>query len=104
MLVLDEAQNDGTAEVFVGDLFQVQLSENPTTGYRWHLRSTNDAACRVLEDTFETPRGGYGGGGIRRWRFVADHVAVATLHMDLKLSGQLQPTQTFVVTVNIKGR
>lgn len=104
MLVLDETQNNGVAEVLVGDRFQVRLSENPTTGYRWHLRSIDCAACRVLEDAFEVSQSGYGGAGIRRWMFVADHAAVAVLHMELRLSGQLRPAQTFDVTVNIKGR
>jgi predicted secreted protein len=102
MLVLDESQANGAADVIVGDQFQVRLYENPTTGHRWHLRPIDDAACRVLEDAFEASHGGYGGGGIRRWTFVADHAAVAALHMELRLSGQLQPARTFDVTVNIK--
>jgi predicted secreted protein len=104
MLVLDESRNNGMAEVLVGDRFQVQLSENPATGYRWHLRSIDCAACRVLDDAFEMLHCGLGGGGTRRWTFVADHPAVAALHMELKLSGQPQPAQTFDVSVNIRGR
>jgi inhibitor of cysteine peptidase len=104
MLVLDESRNNGTADVLVGEQFQVQLSENPTTGYRWRLRSIERAACRVVQDAFETSQSGYGGGGTRRWTFAADQAAVAALHMELTLSGQQQPAQTFDVTVNIRGR
>jgi predicted secreted protein len=104
MLVLDESRNNGAVEVVVDDQFQVRLYENPTTGRRWHLRPVGDAACRVLEDAFEPLHGGYGGGGIRRWTFAADHATVAALHIELRLSGQLQPAQTFDVTVNIKDR
>ena len=104
MLVLDESRNNDVVEVLVGDPFQVQLSENPTTGYRWHLRSMDRAAYRVLEDAFELSHGGPGGGGIRRWTFVVDHPAVAALHMELNLSGQPKPAQTFNVTVNIRGQ
>jgi predicted secreted protein len=104
MLVLDDSQNNGAAEVTVGDQFQVQLYENPTTGHCWHLRQIDNAGCRVLEEAFETSHGGYGGGGIRRWTFVADRVAVAALHMELRPSGQLQPARTFDVTVDIRDR
>jgi inhibitor of cysteine peptidase len=104
MLVLDHSHNNGVAEVVVGDPFRVQLAENPTTGYRWHLQPIDSQAVRVSEDTFETPQTAYGSGGIRRWTFLADDPAVVTLRINLKRSWQPQAAQTFEVTVRIKAR
>jgi predicted secreted protein len=104
MLVLDESHDHGSAEVRVGDRFQVRLYENPTTGRRWRLRPVEAAACRVLDDVFEASRGGYGGGGTRCWTFVADHAAAAALYLELRPGGQSQPARTFEVTINIKDR
>lgn len=102
MLVIDQKQNNGVIEVRAGDSFRLQLYENPTTGYQWHLPSPIDPALRILDDSFEGSDGGYGSGGIRRWTFVADHPSVIPLEIGLKRSWQPLPVQTFKVTVNVK--
>ena len=104
MLVIDQTQNNGSVEVSVGDSFRVQLSENPTTGYRWQLQSAGAPALRITEDSFEASTGKPGGGGVRYWMFVADQPAAAALRMELKRSWQPQPVDTFSATVNVKAR
>ena len=104
MLVLDHSHDNRAAEVALGDSFQIRLSENPTTGYRWNLQPIDNPAVRVVEDGFERPHTAYGSGGIRIWTFAAEHPAVVRLHMALKRSWQPEPVQTFDVTVHIKAR
>jgi inhibitor of cysteine peptidase len=104
MLAIDHTQNNGNAEVHVGDSFQVQLAENPTTGYRWHIKSFGDPALRIIDDSFAASQGGYGGGGMRHWTFEADHPAVVPLCFELKRSWQPQSVEIFNVTVNVKAR
>jgi inhibitor of cysteine peptidase len=104
MLVIDQTQNNATAEVHVGDSFRVQLSENPTTGYRWHLQSGATPALRLLEDSFAASQGGPGGGGLRYWTFAADKSGPVGLRIDLKPSWQPQSVETFTATINVKAR
>jgi inhibitor of cysteine peptidase len=104
MLVIDQARNNGAAEASVGDTFRVQLSENPTTGYRWHLQSVGYSVLRVIDDSFEASAGGSGVGGIRRWIFVADHLGLMVLKMELRRSWQPQAVDTFSVTIHVKAR
>jgi inhibitor of cysteine peptidase len=104
MLVIDQTQNNRTFEVLVGDSFQVQLSENPTTGYRWHLRSDVAPALRILEDSFTASTGGPGGGGLRHLTFVAERPAVVELQIELKRSWQPQSVAAFGATIDVKAR
>ena len=104
MPVIDQTQNNGAAEASVGDTFRVQLSENPTTGYRWHLQSAGYSALRMIDDSFEASAGGSGAGGIRRWIFMADHPGLIVLKMELRRSWQPQPVDTFSVTIRVKPR
>jgi inhibitor of cysteine peptidase len=104
MLLLDQMRNNGAVEVLVGDSFRVQLPENPTTGYRWHLQSAGGPALRVLEDSFESSQSGYGSGGVRHWTFMADHPAEVALHMELRRSWQPEHIEAFDLTVNVKAR
>ncbi len=104
MLAIDHTQNNGTAEVHVGDKFQVQLAENPTTGYRWHLKSFGDPALRVIDDSFAASQGGYGGGGMRHWTFMADHPAVVPLCFELKRSWEPQAAEIFKISIGVTAR
>ena len=103
MLVIDETWNDRDAEISIGDTLRLELSENPTTGYRWRTPEVGPA-LRILDDSYEAPTGGAGGGGVRRWTLAADKAGVVPLRLELKRSWQPDPAQTFVVTVVVKPR
>jgi inhibitor of cysteine peptidase len=104
MLVIDQMQNNGVAEVLVGDPFKVQLSENPTTGYRWRMQSAVSPGLRIVEDYFEPSSPGYGSGGVRSWTLVADKPAVVALRIERRRSWRPDPVETFNVTVVAKAR
>jgi predicted secreted protein len=104
MLVIDQKQNNGVVEVPAEDSFRLELHENPTTGYQWHLPSPIDPALRILDDSFERSDGGYGSGGIRRWTFVAERPSVIALEIGLRRSWEPLPVQTFKITVDVKPR
>jgi inhibitor of cysteine peptidase len=104
MLKIDQAQNGSSLEVPLGDPFQVQLPENPTTGYRWQLQSAGDQALDLEEDSFERSPGGIGAGGLRCWRFQAARAGLVHLEIALRRSWQPQPIETFAITVVVKAR
>jgi inhibitor of cysteine peptidase len=101
MLVIDETWSHRDAEISIGDTLKIELSENPTTGYRWRMPDVGPA-LRVLDDSYEAPTGGAGGGGVRRWTLAADKAGVVPLRLELKRSWQPDPAQTFAVTVVVK--
>lgn len=101
MLVIDQAQNNRAVKVAPGQSFQVQLPENPTTGFRWRSQSTIPSPLRVVEDVFEPSASGVGAGGARHWTFVADTIATIGLQFELRRGGQQEPAKTFSVTVEV---
>jgi inhibitor of cysteine peptidase len=66
-------QDDGTSvSLTPGDSFQVRLTENPTTGYRWHLVDWDRSILDLTLDKFQTPgTSRHGAGGEHLWEFVA---------------------------------
>jgi inhibitor of cysteine peptidase len=46
---------------------QVEIPENPTTGYRWELTAEPRAAIEILKDEYSRKSAGVGAGGIRIW-------------------------------------
>jgi inhibitor of cysteine peptidase len=102
MLVIDQAQNNGTFELQVGDSFRIELPENPTTGYRWQLPSPQ--TLRILEDSFATSTAAPGSGGVRHWTLAADTPAVIALRLELRRSWEKQAVETFDATITVKAR
>ena len=74
--VFTEADNGRTMSFENGTVFQLNLSENPTTGYSWELEL--GAGLTLLNDNFseeQVPEGEkslFGAGGFHTWEIEAD--------------------------------
>jgi inhibitor of cysteine peptidase len=104
MLVIDQTRNNDSVEIAIGDSIRVQLSENPTTGYRWRLLTSGAPALRLIRDDFERSASGPGGGGTRCWIFAAQCPGTAALGMELQRSWQPQAASSFAVSISVKTR
>ena len=104
MFVIDLTRNNDSVEIAVGDSVRVQLSENPTTGYRWQLLTNGAPALRLVRDDFERSASGPGGGGTRYWIFAAQCPGTAGLGMELQRSWQPQAVSSFAVSIRVKAR
>ncbi len=103
MLKLTNTDNGGKAELRVGESFELQLSENPTTGHRWLLRAPVAPFLELEDDSFVGPQQGtFGGGGLRNWRFRAAQQGVVRLDMENRRSWEPKPVRTFGVAIEVK--
>jgi inhibitor of cysteine peptidase len=104
MLVIDQTQNNASVEIAVGDSLRVQLSENPTTGYRWRLLTNATPALHMVQDDFEASASEPGGGGIKFWTFAAERPGTVALRMELLRSWQPQPVGSFALSITVNAR
>ncbi len=79
MLSLSETDNNSRRSMRVGDVAEVTLDENPTTGYRWQL-DVDQQVLRVVDDTYEPVGPMPGAAGRRTFRLEALHVGAVTIH------------------------
>ncbi len=92
---------DGTVvTIAAGDVLELALPENPTTGYRWALDPPS-AGSRLIDDRMErgdsTPTAGAGA-----TRVLAILVEQAgALHAQLRREWETQPIQSFTVRVEL---
>ncbi len=83
-ITLTQADKGKSITVHVGDEVIINLTENPTTGYRWAIDKTDDTILTSQSSTFSpTPSGAIGSGGTRTFTFTAKHPGTA--HLQLKL-------------------
>ncbi len=68
MIVVDQNHSGQTIDLPVGQVIELRLAENPTTGYRWAFVADGAPACVVVSDSFERPAGPPGQGGEHTWQ------------------------------------
>jgi predicted secreted protein len=68
-MILSEQDRGRTIEVAEGDVITVRLKENPTTGYRWSVDTTN--GLELVGDRFEAGGDAIGAAGVRVSEFRA---------------------------------
>ena len=64
MLTLSQADSGSRRTVTVGDRIEVELEENPTTGYRWQV-DVDAAKVRVVDDEHRSDSDAMGAPGRR---------------------------------------
>jgi len=67
MVVVDQGQSGQTVNLPLGQVIELRLAENPTTGYRWAIVSDGAPACAVVGDRFVGASGPPGQGGEHSW-------------------------------------
>lgn len=102
---LDEEDDGSTLTVEVGDIIDVVLEGNPTTGYGWTVDlSAEDAAIleQVGEPTYVPDSELIGAGGTFTFRFRALAVGEATLVLNYARPWEsVPPLKTFSVTIAV---
>ena len=80
-LELDESSNGESVELRPGQLAELTLPENPTTGFRWQMEAAGEPDCSLVEDLFEPSPGPPGAAGVHRWRFQAVRAGIGRIEL-----------------------
>jgi inhibitor of cysteine peptidase len=100
-----DSSNGQTIRLAVGEVIELRLAENPTTGFRWQLMANEGSACSVVSDRFEEPSGAPGGGGQHSWMIEATEpgACVIELRYRRRWGEPPEPERTFRVHVLVGG-
>ncbi len=103
MLQINESQNGQEIEWRRGEKFEIHLSENPTTGFRWAMESRGAPACALVEDRYQPSDAAPGAGGTHRWQFQATQAGEARIELNYRRSWDRQgaAARTFTLRVRV---
>jgi predicted secreted protein len=81
----------------------VRLTENPTTGYRWHLAHCDRSILEVTRDEFGAPDPAqHGAGGEHVWEVVARALGHSTFQVVYRRRWESAvPAKTFSLDVSV---
>ncbi len=87
-MVVDQSYSGQTLDLLFGQVMELRLAENPTTGYRWTFLANGEPVCVVLNDHFERPTGPPGQGGEHTWQIKGAVVGECDIAMQYSRSFQ----------------
>ena len=104
MVEIDKSYDGREVTLSVGDVAELTLAENPTTGYRWAFAAKPEPACKIVSDTFEPGTSAPGAGGTHRWQFQAVSSGSGTVEMQYRRSWEKDAAagQTFKLNIRVK--
>jgi len=102
-IVVRDSENGRAVSASIDDVVRIELSENPTTGFRWQLSSIDAGVLSLQSDVF-TPASGaaVGGGGFHVFRFVAGGRGSCHVQFELRRSWESGlASSTFAIRVSV---
>jgi inhibitor of cysteine peptidase len=105
------ADNGGTVQISMGDLLEVHLEGNPSTGYAWMTQSINSWVLAPLGRPHFTPAGEgtnspalVGAGGLISLRYQPVGRGTTPLKLNYRRTWEtnVTPAQTFEITVTVR--
>jgi inhibitor of cysteine peptidase len=78
-MIITESHNGQSISMPVGEIVEIHLSDNPTTGYRWSPADLGDAVLSLQDSGFHQTNSAVGSGGNASWTFRAKAAGHAQL-------------------------
>lgn len=103
-MTLTQVDNGRTIDIRVGDRLDVNLRENPTTGFQWVIDQNNDEVLRVEGAEYISPTTSpIGGAGQRTFTFIGQQSGTAELRLKLwrEWQGESSVVERFTVTIQV---
>ena len=102
MVVVDQGQSGQTVNLPLGQVIELRLAENPTTGYRWAFVTDGAPACAVVGDRFESGSATPGQGGEHSWTIKGVQPGTCGIAMQYRRSFQPDaPARLFELQVGV---
>jgi inhibitor of cysteine peptidase len=104
MIEADKSYDGRTLTLHVGDRLSLSLAENPTTGFRWELKTKPEPEFETVTDTFESSGGSPGSGGTHHWQWKATRTGTAMIRLEYRRPWETNapPGQVFSVTLQVE--
>jgi inhibitor of cysteine peptidase len=104
---VDKSDNGKTVTLAQGDILELSLDENPSTGYEWQAKKKPDEAVLAKRsDAYKAPKQTnppmVGAGGVHTWRYEAVGAGKTALSFDYNPPGGGKPAETFSLSVIVR--
>lgn len=105
LITVDQSYAGQTIDLPVGQVMELRLSENPTTGFHWVFTATGSPACALSGDSFQPPTSrAPGAGGEHRWDIRGVRPGLCEVSLAYRRSFESgPPARSFTLHVRVTG-
>jgi len=91
-------------DIPIGQVFEICLSENPSTGFRWDLESRGEPGCVMVSEYFSRHSDTPGSRGGHHWNFRTVAPGTSTIELTYRRHWQKgPPARTFKLGIRAVG-
>lgn len=104
VFIADEGDNGQTVTMGIGDVLQVMLPENQSTGYLWAVVTNDEAVLRMSDEpAYEVDSDVIGARGTKTFLFEAAGAGTSVLRLvnARQQESAVEPAATFELTVRV---
>lgn len=99
---IEEKDNGKTIQLKKGEVFQVALLENASTGYTWLEEIVPEKNVILLEkEDYVGNHTVIGGSSVRTWTYTANEIGKRMLRFHYQRPWDLEAVKSFEITVNV---
>lgn len=104
MIEINRSYDQREMTVGVGEVLELSLPENPTTGFRWDFTVKPEPAFTIVRDEFEPMMSSPGKGGTHHWQFKAVLSGSGAIKLEYRRPWEKDApaAQTFGLTVRVR--
>jgi len=100
---LSESANGTTVNVDDGNIIELSLKANPTTGFAWAITTVDEnILLQTSDSTYDADSDALGSGGVETFNFGTIKSGTTTLELAYTQAGATEPGDTFKVTLNVE--
>jgi predicted secreted protein len=102
MIELDQNLDGRKIDLPVGETLMINLTENATTGFSWHLKENPGSSLVVEDEAFIPPESiEVGQPGTRRWLLKGAESGTVTLEFQYQRPWEKRPERKLKLTVKV---
>lgn len=99
MTQLNKSDNGSNINTQIGEIIEIKLEENPTTGYIWKIVSFDEEQLINLDNTFAIVNNAIGSAGVRTYFFEVINNGNSIINLSLGNPWEQDSIDTFLVTI-----
>ena len=102
MLTVDQSYHGRSVDLSVGQVMELRLPENPTTGFAWSFQSDGGPACAIVSEQFFGSGSRPGQGGEHTWLVRGVHVGTCQFKLAYRRSWEPAAPSPEVFQLKVK--
>jgi inhibitor of cysteine peptidase len=104
IMQVDKTYDGREVTLAIGEVLELSLAENPTTGFRWGFAVKPEPVCTIVKSVFESATVPPGKGGTHHWQFQAVHPGSGTIELQYRRPWEKEApaSRTFKLTVHVR--